>query len=180
MLDIKRGGWMYNGTSNQLGFFGVHERTLRRDVVYTAEGTIDFEKTPAENLVVFEGVYGRIDPRGNPISTGIPNVTPVVLDEDYFTNSGGSLFGGGSAIDAMESTDWVRLRELTLSYSIPIQKKIVSSAEIYFTGRNLWMRTPYSGVDPETNLQGAINGQGMDYFNMPGTRSYIIGLRISF
>ena len=80
----------------------------------------------------------------------------------------------------MEPADWVRLRELTLAYTIPVQKKVLANAEVYFTGRNLWLQTPYSGIDPETNLQGAINGQGMDYFNMPGTKSYTIGLKLTF
>ncbi len=180
MLDIKKGGWLYNGTGYALNYFGVHERTIRREVYYTDVGTIDFEKTPEENIVVFNGVNGRVDERGNPVSSGKPNVTPVVLDEDYFRYDGGSNFGNGSTYSAMEPSDWLRLRELTLSYIIPTKKKVVSTAEIYFTGRNLWLKTPYTGIDPETNLQGAINGQGMDYFNMPGCRSYTVGLKISF
>ena len=171
---------MYNGTCDQLGYFGTHERTIRREVYYTEEGTIDFEKTPVENIVVFNGVYGHIDADYNPVSTGIRNVTPVVMDEWYFRKDGGSMFGNGSSYSAMEPSDWIRLRELTLSYVIPTRKRIVSSAEIYFTGRNLLLFTPFTGIDPETNLQGAINGQGMDYFNMPGTRSYTIGFKISF
>ncbi|MCK4993298.1 MAG: hypothetical protein KAS29_22525, partial [Bacteroidales bacterium] len=81
---------------------------------------------------------------------------------------------------SMEPADWVRLRELTLAYTIPVNKKVVKSAEVYFTGRNLWLSTPYTGIDPETNLQGAINGQGMDYFNMPGTKTYTVGVKVSF
>jgi hypothetical protein len=51
---------------------------------------------------------------------------------------------------------------------------------IYGTGKNLLLITPYSGIDPETNLQGATNGQGMDYFNNPGTKSYMFGLKVTF
>jgi hypothetical protein len=178
MFDIKKGGWMYNGTGFAMNFFGVHERTANREVYYTPEGTIDFDRTPAENLVVFDGVYGHVD-GGEPVSSGVTNVSPVVLDEDWFEGYG-SNFGGGAQTASMEPADWVRLRELTLAYTIPVQKKIVSNAEVYFTGRNLWLSTPYSGIDPETNLQGAINGQGMDYFNMPGTKSYTVGLRLTF
>jgi TonB-linked SusC/RagA family outer membrane protein len=180
MFDIKNGGWMYNGTAFALNDFGAHERTIDREVYYTPEGFIDFDKTPEKNLVVFNGVYGHVDEGDNPVSSGVVNVSPVVLDEDWYTKDGGSNFSGGSARAAMEPTDWVRLREVMLAYAIPVKKKIVSSAEIYFTGRNLWLNTPYSGIDPETNLQGAINGQGMDYFNMPGTRTYTIGLKLSF
>ena len=179
MFDIKKGGWMYNGTGFAMNYFGVHERTLNREVYYTPEGTIDFDLTPAENLVVFDGVYGSVALDGSPISSGVDNVSPVVLDENWFEGYG-SNFGGGAQTASMEPADWVRLRELTLAYSIPVNKKVVKSAEVYFTGRNLWLSTPYTGIDPETNLQGAINGQGMDYFNMPGTKTYTVGVKVSF
>ncbi|MEN8158001.1 MAG: SusC/RagA family TonB-linked outer membrane protein [Bacteroidota bacterium] len=179
LIDIKNGGWMYNGTAFAMNFFGVHERTANREVYYTPEGTIDFERTPEENLQVFEGVYGHVDADGNPVSSGVENVSPVVLDQAWFQGQG-SNFGGGAQTASMEPADWVRLREVTLAYTIPTQKKVVQFAEIYFTGRNLWLSTPYSGIDPETNLQGAVNGQGMDYFNMPGTKTYTFGVKLTF
>jgi hypothetical protein len=179
MFDIKKGGWMYNGTGFAMNFFGTHARTVNREVYYTADGAIDFDLTPAENIVVFDGVYGHINADGTPNSSGVTNVTPVVLDEDWFEGYG-SNFGGGAQTASMEPADWVRLREITLAYAIPVKKQIIQAAEVYFTGRNLWLSTPYSGIDPETNLQGAINGQGMDYFNMPGTKTYTIGLKLSF
>ena len=92
----------------------------------------------------------------------------------------GSNFGGGPSVAAIERTDWVRLRDITLSYDLPIKNKVIKSAQIYATGKNLLLFTPYSGIDPETNLEGATNGQGMDYFNNPGTKSYLFGLKITF
>ena len=59
-------------------------------------------------------------------------------------------------------------------------KKVVKDVMIYATGKNLLLFTPYSGIDPETNLQGSSNGQGMDYFNNPGTKSYLAGLKVTF
>lgn len=179
LFDIKKGGWMYNGTGFAMNYFGVHERTTNREVFYTPEGTIDFDLTPEENLVVFDGVYGSVDADGMPVSSSVPNVSPVVLDEDWFEGSG-SNFGGGAQTASMEPSDWVRLRELTLAYNIPMKNEILKFVEVYFTGRNLWLSTPYSGIDPETNLQGAINGQGMDYFNMPGTKTYTVGVKFKF
>lgn len=180
LVDIKKGGWMYNGTQFAMNFFGVTERTANREVYYTPEGTIDFERTPEENLVVFDGVYGHVDAAGEPVSSGIENVSPVVLDQAWFQGYG-SNFGGGAQTASMEPADWVRLREITLAYTIPTgNSNVFQFAEIYFTGRNLLLWTPYTGIDPETNLQGAINGQGMDYFNMPGTKSYTVGLKLTF
>ncbi len=179
MIDIKRGGWMYNGTGFAMNYFGVHERTVNREVFYTDEGTIDFEKTPEENLVVFDGVYGHVNADGTPSSSGVTNVSPVVMGETWFTGQG-SNFGGGPSVASMEPADWVRLREITLAYTFPTQKKVFQYAELYVTGRNLWLSTPYTGIDPESNLEGAVNGQGMDYFNMPGTKTYTLGLKLTF
>ena len=178
-VDIKKGGNLYNGTAFAMNYFGVHKRTENREVYYTPEGTIDFAKTPTENIVVFNGVYGRLDADGNPVGSGVENTTPVVMDQEWFQGHG-SNFGGGPSVAAMEPAGWVRLRDLTVSYDIPIKNTFLKQTQIYFTGKNLLLYTPYTGIDPETNLQGAQNGQGMDYFNSPGVKSYLIGLKVNF
>ena len=179
LFDVKSGGMMYNGTAFAMNYFGTTERTTNREVTYTADGTIDFANTPAENIVVMDGVYGRIGPDGNPISSGVRNVTPVVEDGEWFRGYG-SNFGGGPSVAAMEPADWVRLRNVTISYDFPNIVPNVENVQLYATGRNLWLSTPYSGIDPETNLGGATNAQGMDYFNNPGTKTYLMGVRVSF
>jgi hypothetical protein len=85
-------------------------------------------------------------------------------------------------VAAIEPADWVRLREITVSYTFPssLLGSTFRHLQIYFTGRNLYLNTPYSGIDPETNLQGNRNAQGFDYFNNPGTKSYNFGLKVSF
>ena len=179
LLDIKSGGMMYNGTAFAMNYMGTSKRTENREVYYTPEGTIDFDLTPAENIVVMDGVYGHVDSEGNGVSSGVENVTPVVQDEDWFEGNG-SNFGGGPSVASMEPADWVRLRNVTISYDLPKISEVIKEAQIYFTGKNLWISTPYTGVDPETNLGGATNGQGMDYFNNPGTKSYLLGVKVTF
>ncbi len=179
MWDIKKGGMMYNGTAFAMDYFGTTERSGKREVYYTPEGTIDFATTPAENIVVFDGVYGHLDANGNPVSDGVVNNTPVVRDQAWYQGMG-SNFGGGPSWAAMEHTDWVRLRDVTLGYTLPFKKTVIKNAQIYFTGKNLLLFTPYTGIDPETNLEGSTNSQGMDYFNNPGTKSYMFGLKVTF
>ncbi|WP_303923744.1 SusC/RagA family TonB-linked outer membrane protein [Draconibacterium sediminis] len=179
LVDIKKGGMMYNGTAFAMNYFGTHKRTENREVYYTPEGTIDFDLTPAENIVVFDGVYGHVDGNGNPVSSGKSNVTPVVLDENWFEGNG-SNFGGGPSVAAMEKAGWVRLRDVTFSYDLPVKNTFLSNAMIYVSGKNLLLFTPYTGVDPETNLLGASNARGMDYFNNPGTKTYTVGIKVTF
>ncbi len=80
----------------------------------------------------------------------------------------------------MEPADWVRLRDITISYDLSNLSDFIKDTQIYFTGKNLWLLTPYTGIDPETSLSGSGNGQGMDYFNNPGTKSYSLGVKMSF
>jgi TonB-linked SusC/RagA family outer membrane protein len=156
LFDIKNGGVMWNGTKGAMYYFGTHKDTETRE--------------PGDKYV-FEGV----------LADGTPNTKEVVRDIDWYVLGEGSGFTGPTE-DFIEKTDWVRLRELTLSYSLGrniATRAGLTNAEIFLTGRNLWLSTPYTGVDPETSLIGAGNGQGLDYFNMPGTKSYMVGLRLT-
>lgn len=182
LIDVKHGGSTYNGTAFAMNFMGTHGRTSNRDVTYLANGQIDYANTPAENLVVYDGVLGHLDADGNVVTSGVTNTTSVVNDQNWYRGYG-SNFGGGPSIGAMENGGWVRLREISLAYNFP--KSIIGDSwlkglEVYFVGKNLWIDTPYTGVDPETSLLGSSNAQGMDYFNMPGTKSYNFGLKLRF
>jgi TonB-linked SusC/RagA family outer membrane protein len=157
LFDIKKGGVMWNGTKGAMYYFGTH---------------IDTESRDDGEVYVFDGVKE---------SNGAPNDILVARDINWYVLGAGSGFTGPTS-QFIESTDWVRLREITLSFRLPdnlLQNMAFQGAEIFFTGRNLWISTPYTGIDPETSLIGAGNGQGLDYFNMPGTRSYMVGLRVT-
>jgi hypothetical protein len=180
LLEIKNGGHMWNGTRGALDYFG------------TSEGTV---KRAATDLTTFSGVYGYVDPitglavhtdaAGDDLtSTASPvhNTVAVRENSQEWRSGNGSGFQGPSEY-YVEESGWTRLREVTLSYDLPksvLQSIHMKGLGIYFTGRNLWLNTKYSGVDPETSLVGASNAQGMDYFNMPGTKSYTVGLKVTF
>lgn len=156
LIDIKNGGVMWNGTKGAMYYFGTHADTESR----------------GEGETIIAGVKE---------SDGSPNDIPIVKDINWYVLGPGSGFTGPTS-QFIEETDWVRLRELTLSYKLNkslLNRTFFHSAEVYFSGRNLWLSTPYTGIDPETSLIGAGNGQGLDYFNMPGTKSYTFGLRLT-
>ena len=60
------------------------------------------------------------------------------------------------------------------------EKLRFSDLTIALTGRNLILITDYPGIDPETNLTGTSAGFGLDYFNMPNTRSFNVGVTANF
>ena len=105
----------------------------------------------------------------------------MVKDQSWYQGIGGGWNGPSSQF--MEESSWIRLRELNLSYSLnDLVKsiKFIQGGSIYFTGKNLWLSTDYTGVDPNTSLMGSSNAQGLDYFNMPGTKTYTFGLKLDF
>jgi len=160
LLDVRRGGDIFNGTVGVMKNLGIHESTESR-----------------EEEIVVEGVYApgtTID--GEDVSVQ-PNNTPVRLDYDYYRRY---PFAGVSEA-SIEDGSWVRLRELSFSYQFPaslIGGSFIRSLEVGVTMRNLFLITNYSGIDPETNLSGASNSFGRDYFNSPNTRSYGFNLRV--
>jgi len=163
LLDIKNGGLMWNGTKGRLVGFGTAKVTENRG-----------------EAVVFDGVKGHVDADGNVVTTSATNNIATTYSEYYYKNIGG---GASPAQEQyVEKTDWVRLREITLSYELGSILKVsfLKNLKIYATGRNLWLSTPYTGIDPETNLMGATNAQGLDYFNMPNTKSMVFGLKLDF
>ena len=182
LLDIKKGGLMYNGTHYAMNYFGTSAETATREASYNDDGSLDLAKTPAANVIVYPGMMGHIDADGNPVVTTTKNTTQVVKGQDWYRYYGGSNFASGPTSAVMQDAGWWRLREVTLSYNLgqSLTKTFLKKGEIYFTGRNLWLKTKYDGIDPETNLQGASNSQGMDYFNMPGTKTYTFGFKLDF
>ena len=119
-----------------------------------------------EHDYVVEGVHAD----GTPNSTAIPAI-------DYWQYVEGDF---GATENQIQKTDWVRLRDLSLSYTYAKFKKYIRSIEISVSGRNLFLNTPYTGNDPETSLTGAgSNYQGIDWFGMPNTKSYNFGVKVT-
>lgn len=173
LLDIREGGVMWNGTRSALYFFGTHEDTEIRGETTIFEG----------NLATYDDDGNIIlDANGLPVTDGSNDIV-VPLDENWLAFGNANGFIGSNTEDFIEETSWVRLREITLSYRLPnamVENTPFTNIEISAFGRNLWLSTDYTGIDPETSLAGSRNEQGMDYFNMPNTKSYGLGLRFSF
>ena len=78
----------------------------------------------------------------------------------------------------------MKLREISVGYTFDggwVRQGLgLTSLDLRLAGRNLATWTKYSGIDPETNLGGAeVAAQGIDYFNNPQTRSFVITLGIN-
>ena len=148
LLDIRRGGSIWNGTYARLQRIGRTQESADRERTYVIPGVM---------------------------SDGSPN-TKAISVLSYF----GQYLGdnGGAAEQFVENVNWFRLREVALGYRLKF-KKYIDYVDLSVSSRNLYLNTNYKGVDPETSLTGAgSNLQGFDYFNNPGTRSFIFGVNI--
>ena len=160
LFDIRQGGDVWCGTCGILDYFGTSARTLDR-----------------ETSRVFEGIVQ---------STGQRNTQSVQL----FDTSGNENLNfyrrygfGGLSESSVYDSSWVRLRELTISYSFnskQLQGTFLNGLSLSAYGRNLWLKTDFPGIDPETNLTGDSNGSGLEYFNQPNTRSYGFNIKLNF
>jgi hypothetical protein len=161
LLDSRVGGKIWNGTKGALAFFGRAKITESRN-----------------DSTIFDGVLA--DEAGD--VTNIKNTDKVPLNQDWWRGNGGGF--GNQSEDFVEDATWVRIREITLSVNVPktiTEKLHFAGLNVSVYARNPVLWTKYTGIDPETNLTGGGNsGFGLDYFNMPNTKSYGASLRITF
>jgi TonB-linked SusC/RagA family outer membrane protein len=167
LFDIRYGGDLYSTTVQSLLYRGVTKDTEDR-----------------EKFVVVDGYLGnptdfttRVGNDGQPLQ----NHTQINVNNLYF-----GAFNGGDEYSVFDAT-YFRLREVTLAYRLPkslLAKTPFGSAQISFSGRNLWLYTPhlpkYTHFDPETSTFGASNQQGFEYTNAPTARRYGVNISLTF
>ncbi len=161
-FDTRQGVQKYNQQGNFFSAFGLAPYTLNRN-----------------ETIVFEGVKAN----------GQPNTTPVFLGqgvgpdgEDYGAGYYRNRYRG-STENFVEEADWFRLRNVSLSYRLPstlLESVFVRTAGITLTGNNLWLRTPFSGYDPEGNRGNGNGDDGFGGFTYPGVRTFFVTLNLGF
>ncbi|WP_165200521.1 SusC/RagA family TonB-linked outer membrane protein [Muriicola soli] len=99
------------------------------------------------------------------------------------------LFGGnGTQLSSryLEDSDFVRLRNLTLGYTLSqdVSEKLgLDRVRIYFTGVNLFTITDFKGWDPESSwdqLQGNSLASGLGFYSPPQPRTLTLGFNVDF
>ena len=168
LLDVRKGGDVYNGTRGALYVFGTHIDT-------------DLRST--------QGQYGvNYDTKKYPDVAG-PGKGVVGLQTPQDWERWMSIVGTGGGFSGpseqfMEDGGFVKLRELSLTFNLdqPILKTLTgfSSLDLRVSGRNLKTWTNYRGVDPEVNNAGSeYLTQGLDWFANPQTRSFVISFSLN-
>ncbi|MDN5477327.1 MAG: SusC/RagA family TonB-linked outer membrane protein [Chryseobacterium sp.] len=71
---------------------------------------------------------------------------------------------------AISDASFIRLKNVQLSYKIPVKEMGIKEAMVYFQGQNLLTITKYFGMDPEFYLVGFL----------PPLKTYSLGFQITF
>lgn len=157
LMDFRKGGDIWNGTKGALFNFGAHKDTEIRGQTRT------FGKDWLPGAVTGPGAGKAV----------------VLNQSNWFQYLGSGFVGPESQFT--EDGGFVKLREVSLAYTIDagwVRRSGFSTMDLRLAGRNLWLNTDYTGIDPESNLGGAVSARGNEYFNNPQARSVVftIGL----
>ncbi|HEX2203553.1 MAG TPA: SusC/RagA family TonB-linked outer membrane protein [Longimicrobium sp.] len=108
----------------------------------------------------------------------------IAGDTTFRTYSLNPASRAGIFEEFVEDGSFVKLREVSLQYSIPeawAGRFGATGASIRLSGRNLHTWTDYSGLDPEVNLFGTnAVARGLDFAVTPIPRSWVVGVNFNF
>ena len=79
----------------------------------------------------------------------------------------------------IEDGSYLRLKSVTLSYSLPIRSTFLQGLQFWVQGNNLLTFTKYLGSDPEFSMTSNVLGQGIDLGQLPQSRSIVAGIKIN-
>jgi hypothetical protein len=78
----------------------------------------------------------------------------------------------------IEDGSYFRLRTLTVSYNLPVDRAMLKYLTFYGTVNNAFTLTKYLGYDPEFSATNSLFGQGVDNTLEPMQKSVQLGIKI--
>ncbi|MFA7182788.1 MAG: SusC/RagA family TonB-linked outer membrane protein [Bacteroidales bacterium] len=170
LLDIRKGGLIYNGTEYLLLNNGLSPQTLNRESV-TVEGVSSVTGEPVAYTYKAGQMY---------VVNGAEKSGDYMI-QSYYSNY------AANAYNLLTDTNWLRLRALSLSYDFKglfSKQSFVKGLSATVTGTNLFLWSNYKGMDPEVSVSGSGTGgsgsSGIDYCGVPATAGLSFGLNITF
>ena len=130
------------------------------------------------NRILFEGTYryglnqfASYEDRWSPENPNSNNYVPGGQKVAYYSDK------------TLEDGSYLRLKTVQIGYTLPrhlLTKLRISTLRIYFAAQNLYTWTAYSGYDPEVAIFNSPLTPGFDYLSYPRSRTYTVGLNLSF
>ena len=165
-MKFSVGGDIYNATKQSLSPYGV------------------FQNVPSE---FGDNYYRLIDPNTGQATTNLARLKELNPDENSRlwslsnTNTANITYPSSYYV---EDGSYLRISMVTLGYSFPkefLRTVRLTNARIYATVNNLATITGYSGYDPEVSAAtGVTVSPGYDSSSFPRSRSYVLGINLTF
>lgn len=171
LLDIRKGGDVYNGTEYALVANGLSKKTLlndRQSVTVSGVNSVtgeDFTQTYEADKTY---------------TIGGKSVDGRYMIQQYWQNY------AANSLNFITSVNWLKLRSLSLTYdfsSMLKDKRVIKSLSATAVGTNLFTWTNYKGMDPEVSAAGGTGGSGstgIDYLGVPAVASFTFGVNLTF
>ncbi|HEY8510453.1 MAG TPA: SusC/RagA family TonB-linked outer membrane protein [Cyclobacteriaceae bacterium] len=165
LIDFKFGGDIFSGTNNRLTQGGFTKMSLQG-----REG---------EEPLVVRGAINVAGPGEEAVYEAFEKTLTPQEARNYWGDVGGETNAKTDLF--VYDASFIKLRQVTFGYNLPraiLEKTPFRSVRLSFVGRNLAIihkNTP--NIDPESSYSSG-NGQGLDYFGFPSTRSYGFDLKL--
>ncbi len=201
VVDLPVPSFRAGGFGTAVGAFQIEEGESATQIVgpigggevgKVGDANPDFKLTLSNDIQYGNfNLYGLFDWR---VGGEVVNLTALLFDltqntgdfeevgADRFTD-----FVNGDLRGYIESASYLKLRELTLGYTLPANFTtslfggIVRSARLSISARNLLTFTGYDGLDPEvSNFGNQPVGRNVDVAPFPPSRSFWFGIDLNF
>lgn len=160
LLDIRKGGDILNGNDLYLTRRGLSNYTLDRD-----------------KPIVFQGVLRDGKEESETPTANTKEIIPSANETFYTTAISPEEF-------VERDINWLRLRDITLRYNLPIKGKAIKELGIFVNGTDLLLITNYTGADPYISITnpatGGAGGYGIDFGKTSLPRQVSVGLNVGF
>lgn len=141
----------------------------------------------SDNRFTYIDVDGSYTGTPGEVVTDLQQLGEMNADKTMWSHNSHGIAGAVIHSWAVEDGSFLRLNNLSVGYSFPesmISKLGMSQFRIYATGNNLHIWTKYSGYDPEVSTSRsstyAALTPGVDYSSFPRSRSYTVGVNVTF
>ncbi|TLX72786.1 TonB-dependent receptor [Labilibacter sediminis] len=164
------------------------------DFVYGINGAVDYKGfnlnflfTGVKGRDVFNANYARSNNFHIPSTNKLEDAYLNAWRTDAPSNTHPRLDYESNTFSAVYTDRWVedasflRLSNVTLSYTWQPEISFIQSIKVFATGTNLLTITDYSGFDPEVDaFRGNPRKVGIDMNSFPAVKSYVGGVNIIF
>lgn len=175
LIDLQRGGHMYY-TSYMWGMYsGLLEESVWKDGVDIREEGV--------NLGSYYGIYNTVTKKFDYVdATGAVSATPVSNTKNMYAEYYGAYHYNKCDEANVFSTDFVKLREIRIGYTIPSKYTgPIKQLRVSAFGRNLAIfGAANQHFDPEYLQMAGSNAQGIEGGYIPSTRTYGFSVNFNF